>query len=227
MYLTRLVMNPARRGTRVLLASPQRLHAAVLASFPPDTPTSVPQGRLLWRVDRSERVDLYVASPERPDLTHLIEQAGWPTTGTWVTRDYGPLLKRLETGQHWAFRLTANPVRSTRSKDGEPTKPRGHVTAAQQENWLLSRTERHGFRVCSGVHDTPDLVLRDRTVARFSRRNDAGHDGARAGQVVIAMATYEGMLEICDPDALRAALTHGIGRAKGYGCGLLTLARPS
>jgi CRISPR system Cascade subunit CasE len=35
---------------------------------------------------------------------------------------------------------------------------------------------------------------------------------------------FEGRLLITDPDALRAALVTGIGPAKGYGCGLLTLA---
>ena len=35
MFLTRVYLNPYRRGCRRLVLSPQRLHAAVLASFPP------------------------------------------------------------------------------------------------------------------------------------------------------------------------------------------------
>jgi CRISPR system Cascade subunit CasE len=169
---------------------------------------------------------LYIASPDKPDLTHLVEQAGWPTSGTWDTRDYQPLLKRLAARQRWAFRLTANPARSTRTKDGEPTKPRGHVTAAQQQAWLLTRAERHGFTVPIGKHDAPDLVVRDRGVVRFSRRDGDGSASSDGGRrVVISVATYDGILEVVDSDAMRFALTHGIGRAKGYGCGLLTLAR--
>jgi CRISPR system Cascade subunit CasE len=38
------------------------------------------------------------------------------------------------------------------------------------------------------------------------------------------MATYDGILTVTDPALLRRALCHGVGRAKAYGCGLLTLA---
>ena len=35
MYLSRMYLNPQRRQGRALLASPQKMHAAVLSSFPP------------------------------------------------------------------------------------------------------------------------------------------------------------------------------------------------
>ena len=50
-----------------------------------------------------------------------------------------------------------------------------------------------------------------------------GHDGT----ITIARVTYEGMLEVTGPDALRHALTSGIGHTRAYGCGLLTLAKPA
>ena len=34
MFLTKMPINPRRRGARNLLASPQALHAAVMAGFP-------------------------------------------------------------------------------------------------------------------------------------------------------------------------------------------------
>lgn len=48
----------------------------------------------------------------------------------------------------------------------------------------------------------------------------------RRGQsrVTLTSAAYEGRLTVSDPNLLRKSLTHGIGRGKGYGCGLLTLA---
>jgi len=105
MFLTRMPLNAARRDARRLLGSPQSLHAAVLASFPPNLQA---QERVLWRVDRdaAHSALLYLLSPGRPDLTHLVEQAGWPTTSSWETREYGPLLDRLAPGQQWAFRTS-------------------------------------------------------------------------------------------------------------------------
>jgi CRISPR system Cascade subunit CasE len=220
MYLTRFEINTARRGARSLLASPQRLHAAVLAAFP-STATAAPDrddaGRVLWRLDHHEHSALlYLVSPHRPDLTHLVEQAGWPTEHGWDTRDYTPLLDRLGSGQRWGFRLTANPVSSRRKKDDSTRSQRfAHVTVAQQTAWLLDRTTKLGFAVVSGVHDEPDVAIRRRDILKFDRN---GHT------VTLATAVFEGRLEVLDPTALRTALICGIGAAKGYGCGLLTLA---
>jgi len=216
MYLTQFEINPARRDARALLASPQRLHAAVLSSFTAAEREPTDAGRILWRVDqRGNQTLLYLASPHRPDMTSLVEQAGWPTKPTWRTGDYQRLLDLLTVGDEWAFRLTANPVHSGRKEDGRSQRF-GHVTAAQQHGWLTGRAERLGFMITTGDHKEPDLVVRDRRILRFTRQGR---------QVTLATATFEGRLTVTDPDALRHTLTRGIGPAKGYGCGLLTLAR--
>lgn len=217
MYLTQFEINAARRGARHLLASPQRMHAAVLSSFTAEEREPTPAGRVLWRIDqRGNQTLLYLASPHRPDLTSLAEQAGWPTKQTWRIGDYHRLLDRLDAGDEWAFRLTANPVYNGRKGEGPQTQRLGHVTVAQQENWLLTRAERLGFTVTIGDHKEHDLIVRDRRNLRFARQNR---------HVTLATATFEGRLIVTDPDSLRRTLTHGIGPAKGYGCGLLTLAR--
>ncbi|WP_166851578.1 type I-E CRISPR-associated protein Cas6/Cse3/CasE [Isoptericola sp. BMS4] len=207
MYLSRIQINPVRRGGRKLLGSPQAMHAAVLAAFPQ---ADEERGRVLWRVDRDgPRTWLYVVSGPEPDFAHVVEQAGWPTTqSTWAVRPYGALLGRLEAGQTWAFRLTANPTRTSGGKRY------GHVTAAQQQEWLLSRAAGWGFAVRGGT-GAPDVVVHDRRVDRFQRSGRT---------VTIAKATFDGLMTVADADALRSALAHGVGPAKGYGCGLLTLA---
>lgn len=217
MHLTQFEINAARRGARGLLSSPQRMHAAVLSCFTSAERDPTAEGRILWRVDqRGTQTLLYLASPHRPDLTNLAEQAGWPTKQTWRIGDYARLLDRLAPGDEWAFRLTANPVHSGRKEGAERSQRFGHVTVAQQETWLTTRAERLGFAINVGAHKELDLIIRDRRTQRFQR------DGRT---VTLATATYEGRLTVTEPDALRVALTCGIGPAKGYGCGLLTLAR--
>ena len=216
MYLTRFEINPARRAARSALASPQRLHAGVLAGFP-ESISPAQEGRVLWRLDPGEYdAVLYVVSPDKPDLTHLVEEIGRPTYG-WQTRDYGPFLDRLADGDRWAFRLLANPVHNVRPAEGGRGKRHGHVTAAQQSEWFLRQAERRGFRIPHTDAGAADIVLRDRRTVRFDRRGR---------QVTLAMAVLEGMLVVEDPVALRAALVGGIGPGKGYGCGLMTLAAP-
>jgi CRISPR system Cascade subunit CasE len=218
MHLTRLDINPRRREARPLLASPQRLHAAVLAAFPELQERQPVEGRILWRLDegRHDHV-LYIVSPGKPDLTHLVEVAGRPTYG-WQTREYDPFLERLQSGQRWAFRLRANPVHNARRADGVSRGKRlAHVTAAQQTRWFHRRAEVSGFVVVDGSAGEPNMILRARRTLRFDRHGKT---------VTLSTAVFEGILRVEDSDALRTALTNGIGPAKGYGCGLLTLALP-
>jgi CRISPR system Cascade subunit CasE len=216
MYLTRFEINTARRAAKLLVASPQKLHAAVMAAFP-STAVHDGEGRVLWRLDqRQHQVLLYLVSPGKPDLTHLVEQVGWPSTHSWETRDYEALLDRLKSGDQWAFRLKANPVSSRRKNDDAKRSQRfGHVTVAQQTQWLLDRAERNGFTIPLGVHDEPDVAVHGRENLKFDRRDQS---------VTLSTAVFEGRLQITDVEVFRRSLVQGIGPAKGYGCGLLTLA---
>lgn len=228
MHLSRIQLNRRRRGFRWLLANPQRLHAAVLAAFP-EPPTGDLRGepRVLWRLDQDgDRVFLYVVSPHQPDFSHLAEQAGWPTTEPGESRDYSPFLDRLNAGQQWAFRITANPTRYRPGADGQRAKRIAHVTVGHQERWLMEKSDACGFRLTAtpvagsdGGASVPNVAVTRRLTHRF-RRGEVG------APVTIATAQFDGRLEVLDPNALRNALTAGIGSAKAYGCGLMTLARP-
>lgn len=227
MFLSRIQLNPRRRDARRLLSSPQRLHAAVLAAFP-EPPTGDRQGapRVLWRLDTEPdgRVLLYVVSPDRPDLTHVAEQAGWPSTERGTSKPYEPLLDRLSTGQQWAFRLTANPTQYLASPDGGRARRVAHVSVPHQEKWLTERAEGAGFRIgttalagADSSVDVPVLTVTRRTTHQFARRGTER-------PVTVAVAQFDGLLEVTDADALRRTLVTGLGPAKAYGCGLLTLA---
>jgi CRISPR system CASCADE complex protein CasE/Cse3 len=227
-YLTRMEINPRRRAARRYLGSPQVMHAAVEAAFPA---TSAGERRL-WRIDRvGEGVWLYLTSGTRPDLTHIVEDIGRPRTQGWETKDYTPLLDKLAAGQVWAFRLTANPTHSgRRSRDSADTQRFGHLTVTQQEQWLGSRLVGWGTRCIgtpqgAGEEGGPaplSFAAVGREVVQFSH----GRSGTGGRQVTLTRTSYEGALEVVDPQALRSALVNGMGHAKAYGCGLMTLARP-
>lgn len=219
MYLSRIQLNRRRRDAWRLLSSPQRMHAAVLASFPdPPTGGTGNSPRVLWRLDTDgDRTHLYVVSPEPADLAHIAEQAGWPTLERGECRDYRPLLDRLEEGQSWAFRLTANPTRYVTPASGGRARRLAHVTVAQQQQWLLDKAASCGFSILATDTGEPDLAVTARTVQTFDRRGGAA-------PVTIGTAQFDGRLEVIDPGALGHTLVTGVGAAKAYGCGLLTLA---
>ncbi|MEU9891037.1 type I-E CRISPR-associated protein Cas6/Cse3/CasE [Sphaerisporangium sp. NPDC051011] len=226
MHLTRFRFNTARIGARRVLSSPQMLHAAVMSSFAEIPQPGEDGARVLWRIDRNSKAEtyLYLVSPDKPDLTHLVEQAGWPQTGGWQTFDYGTFLERLTTGQQWAFRLTANPVHTARRNDEEPTKLTAHVGVRHQRDWLLKRQQNAGFKVVEksperrlAPQDEHELIVHDRRQLSFKK------SGQRQ-PVTLVTVTYDGRLEITDADAFRRTLVRGLGKAKAYGCGLMTLA---
>src|SRR5437868_11577161 len=118
-YLSRIRMNPLRKQSRDLLASPRVMHSHVCAAIPttPDTE------RLLWRLDtdNAHRPYLIALTASKPDWTHLVEAAGWPNAEDehYTIADYSPLLTQLAVGREFSFRLTANPVQNT----SRPIKP--------------------------------------------------------------------------------------------------------
>lgn len=213
MFLSRIALNVNKRETMQVLASPQMLHGAVEQIHDGE------RQRNLWRIDRlSDTSYLLVLSPQRPDMQRIADQYGFPDSDQpFETKDYDKLLARLQSGQTWQFRLRANPVRSS-SQEKTDSSRRGkvfaHVTQDQQKQWLQSRAPACGF----ALHDSQFDVVHTEWL-KFKKGRQGNHE------VTIRTATFEGVLEITDVDRFREILQSGIGRAKAYGCGLLTIMR--
>lgn len=219
MYLTRFHLDPRSWAGARYLDNPHRLHAAVYRAMP-EQPVEVDSARRpLWRIDRDDPRDplLWVVSAQRPSFDTLADEAGRSIDGrVYESKNYEPFLTRLSRGDVYAFRFTGNPVHSgRRTGDSIRTQRFGHVTAAQQTRWFEALSETRGFTLRRSASKEPDVAVVGRRRASFWR------DGQR---VVIAMSDFMGTLEVLDPDRLRQALTAGIGHARAYGCGLLTLA---
>ncbi|SHF58518.1 CRISPR system Cascade subunit CasE [Streptoalloteichus hindustanus] len=252
-YLSRIRINPLRKASRSMLASPRVLHAAVVNAIP-DHPTTE---RSLWRLDADDprRPHLVVLTQSRPDWNHLVEQAGWPEADGehFVIADYNRLLTRLRTGQEFAFRLTANPVQNTmtpnkltahQAEDSDTERSRsyrlGHRTAAMQLRWFLTRTDKWGFEVPEATTAAPAVDLGQQPTHQADTDDVLGQTprdvriiarerrsfSKRDGKppVVLSTATFQGRLRVTDPELLTERLLTGIGPGKAYGCGLLTLA---
>ncbi|MDO0929777.1 MobF family relaxase [Streptomyces sp. TG1A-8] len=88
------------------------------------------------------------------------------------------------------------------------------------DRWLLPEGTTHHKRPRPG--DRYELAVQDTRSLSFDKSRGSG--SRQDKPVTVVTVTFEGRLEVTDPDALRRALTQGIGRARAYGCGLLTLA---
>ena len=183
---------------------------------------------------------LYIASPTKPSLVGLDEQIGWPDLcRQWETRDYEPFVQSICDGRLYHFRLVANPVvnRIGIVNDCGATKRIPHLTTLHQAAWLvgavayeevgvpipdymarqgMSRAERNGFSVCRDDSGSLQLVVSNVRKRTFSQ-------GDRGRTITLLMAQYDGVLEVTNAEKLQHALRYGLGKAKGFGCGLLTL----
>ncbi|MBT1165786.1 type I-E CRISPR-associated protein Cas6/Cse3/CasE [Bifidobacterium simiarum] len=211
---TRIIIDPNHRHTRWALQSLERMHAIVARTMDPH---GILDARGLWRLDlgrAGKPCRLYIVSDNVPDFTVLNEEFGIGTEAV-ATCSYEPFLGNLDVGQEWGFRLKANPTRSIASGSSAKRGRRvGLVKVEDQLEWLYRKARESGFHMPINRLEMPEVMVRNSETVDFVRKN---------GTVAFASATYDGVLAVDDPELLRKALTCGIGRAKGYGFGLLTL----
>ena len=199
-YLTVININETRPVWWQTEDNLEALHAIVEKSVPGDS------GRVLWRVDKDAGKNgdlLVIKSDTIPDATGIVEQFGWPRLGydeQVKTASMDRLLESLEPGQRLRFRLTVNPMSRSNGK-------RVPLVGDGALAWTSGKLEDSGFKILF-------IEQRDEHSGRLFKNGRP---------VCIKTTTYVGMVEIVDADSAREALVNGIGRAKAYGNGLMTL----
>lgn len=201
-----------KRSTMIALNSPQKLHGAIESAF-----DSEERKRKLWRIDKlGEKTYLLILSEDKPDLSNAVLQFGVSEAGIgFETKDYLPLLERIQDGTVWHFKLTANPTVSSseKCKAGERGNVKAHISDQYQVKWLLDRAEKHGF------------ALNENEFCVTGVKWYIFRKGAERNRVSILSVTYEGKLKVTDKKAFCEALINGIGREKAYGLGMLTVVK--
>lgn len=227
MYLARAFLNPASRAVRADLADVMSLHRTLMHSFPDDSgPSARKQHGILYRVDedpRRGRVVLLVQSATQPDFTHL--PAGYvldlsDDLDTVAGVPDNPAVRavdeergRIRVGDRFAFRLRANTTKKILTKSGPDGERRnGKRVPVRGDDarlaWLTRRALKGGFATESV------------RVTELPARSGGGRRG-----LTFAGAIFEGHLRVTDADAFRAVLAEGIGPAKAFGFGLLSIQR--
>lgn len=207
MYLSRLILNPRSRRVQSELANSYEMHRTLSRAFA----DGYEDDRVLFRVDLDRRTGVptvLVQSHHAPDWSVLPESA-YLLPGPSDNPASKPVDPAFAVGQLLSFRLRANPVRRDRASGDR----QGLLQEDQQRAWLDRKGETGGFRVVR-CHVIPEGLLSIR-----QRRAGSEHD------VSLLSVRFEGLLQVTDPQALRRTLERGIGPAKGFGFGLLSLAR--
>lgn len=232
MLLSRLLLNPRHSDAQRDLAAPYELHRTLARAFPdPESDQHRARHGVLSRVEEPTPlgVPVLVQSTSRPEWSHLSSGYALCTDGP------KPFEPDLVPGQRLRFRLLANPVRRVSIEGrkhprreplvhplpdrsaGDGGRPDGYLP------WLLRQADRHGFSLPITNGPTGPEPAVAHIPIRVATRRSNGADLAKS-HVPHFGVRFDGTLTVTDPDSLLTALRSGIGPAKAYGFGLLSLA---
>lgn len=218
MFLNQLSLQPdvpGRLGLWKALADPYRAHQEIWSLFS----SSPDQARdFLYRLDfRGNRPQALVLAPRQPNPSPL-----------WRSQSK-PFSPQLENGDVLRFSLRANPV-VTRDgkrhdvvmdakkqmgwKDMDRMARPSEARVAQDAcvPWLERRAGKHGFELLSGSVCVEAYTL-------YDFRKGSGR------RIRLAGCDLMGLLRVTDRDPFERILRTGIGSAKGFGFGLMLVAR--
>lgn len=208
--LTQLELD--RRDGRALrlLGDPYELHRFIWTVVGhTDDP-----GRILYRLE-----DANGLTSGAPTVLVQTERVAKPIIGNneppYVRVRSKSVEVSLRIGATYRFRSRVNPVHSVAVEaPGTRGKRVGVYDAAKQQEWFERRMQKSGLCI-------RDVLHRREPWLQFVRRN---HSGRRT--LTFSSAFFEGLLEVDDPDKAERAIVSGIGPGKGFGFGLISLARP-
>lgn len=219
------------------LAQKKARDAHFLEPFAPEHFSAVhvprsPETNFLYRIDpgRPGRVVIEVRSALEPDWDYAFHNAP-----ELLCRSCPPQVQpwrvELARGELLRYVLVANPTRKiatwtkAQRQGGEPPLPgtskngkRVPVRPGDLGAWLAERANAAGFSLVA-----PPAI--STLFYRFWRRpnGDDPLSGGKQKAGKIFAARFVGRLRVEDPERLHAALECGIGPAKAFGCGMLSL----
>lgn len=181
-----------------------QLHRSLFRLFSKSDERMKSEG-MLWRVEPTPNKDgnpvILVQSANPPNWERFTEK-------DWAKSIEGPigmrdLLGGLQVGDRMRFRLHGNPTRKSLGKNVALT------SQADKVQWLKRKAQAHGFDIETMQISQSGLI--------FGRKQDA--------KMTFNSALFEGTLTVRDAVEFEKALIGGIGRAKAFGFGMLSIAR--
>lgn len=252
-YLSRLILDQRSRDARRDLADCQALHHRIMAAFPAAERGGRAREQLgvLYRAETHPRTGItqvLVQSAREPDWSRL--PAGYlaDTRGEAdnpACRPVDDAWAAISDGMALVFRLRANPTRRINKTTNPDDTLAGKRVELQTEGewlgWLERKAKGGGFELLSVSATANGAEQRERIEEVFgfdpagerparvvdTRANPGTkvHGGRReTGRLTFGAVLFEGRLRVTDADTFRETLARGIGPAKAYGFGLLSIA---
>jgi len=208
MHLSLLEVDPRSHIARTWLGNPYRVHQRLLMAFPNADP-----GRVLFRIEDEWAPPRIIVQSEA--------EAEWAAAFGDFAVLASPVQQKtlsidVAAGDVLQFRLRANPTK--RLSAGCPGKKVdgarvGLFKEEDQRAWMERKASSAGFEL---------LFVEVRPLSTIVSRKNPAKDRARQSHLAVQ---FNGRLRVTDPRELEEAVRCGVGSAKAYGFGLLSLAR--
>lgn len=234
LYLNRLFINQKSRKGLNSLQTPYHAHATIMRAFPEIKPC---EANILYRIENANNdlkfgedyISIVIQSRIRPDWKILQDHF---LDNIVIDRERVLTNIHLITGEKYRFRLRANPIITKSDNQGrisQSVKRKGKVKKCKipvigeeaQKSWLENkskcvRNNSKGEKIPGGFIIRECMVLPE---SSWSVLQD------KKNEITIKTVLFEGILEIIDIKDFKLTLMTGIGPAKAFGCGLLSVAR--
>lgn len=190
--------------------NPYQFHQALWCLFPGHEKDD--RG-FLFRVEQQQKgigTQVLMQSMQKPD-----ENVKSPQLLAQRSYDINPCV-----GQRLRFRLRANPIRTIKDDRKGTVVKKGYAYTKTVRVPLLHEEEQHAWleRKFQNWAKLEVILIQPEPVLYFRKQKDN-----RSGKIQPVM--FDGIMTVSDVPGFLSQLQQGIGPAKAFGCGLLSIAR--
>ena len=216
LHLSRLILNT--RNPRIQLANAQanEMHKLLLKAFEfPVSETPRRDTGLLYRLDgdnSGEDQVLLVQSSMEPHWKFAQKQGLVVTEGVDV-KEISPMFPLMTEGRMLRFRIMLNARSRVYRKGASRGDHKDNVNLPDVIEWMRRREESLGFALSRDYTGAIQLDVSRKQSTPIGRRQSDAVRGCRV----------DGVLAVTDTTTFEQTVREGIGRARTYGFGLLSL----
>jgi CRISPR system Cascade subunit CasE len=239
LFLSRLLLDQRSRQVMSELAHSYEMHRTLMRAFGSPSDDKERKQRdefcVLYRadIDVPGIVKVYVQSCVEPNWSYLEELPDYlywdQETPGYEYKDVTSPYLNIREGDRFNFRLRANPVKRVGKNNDEMIGKRvGLVREDEQIDWLERRAKACGFELLANRVEDDDGGTK--LIPRVTIRPEGKHtsrkkDGEKKHTMTHLAVLFDGYLRVTEAKVFMDTVAHGIGPAKAFGCGLLSLAR--
>ncbi|EGW22008.1 type I-E CRISPR-associated protein Cas6/Cse3/CasE [Methylobacter tundripaludum] len=190
--------------------NPYQLHQALWRLFPGFEDAD---REFLFRVEQLQKgigAQVLLQSAIQP-------QSGEQSPALLAQREY---ILNIQNDQRLRFRLRANPIKTIKDSSKGTVEKKGKTFNKTVRVPLLHEEQQQAWleRKLQAFAQLETLIMQSEPILYFRKAKEG-----RSGKIQTVM--FDGVLTVTDVEAFNDQVIKGIGPAKAFGCGLLSLAR--